>query len=92
MSEAVAAGRPISVVLVNYMRSGAPYTNHLTLEPLCLGPTSPGCVTHYVGTTTRASPCPEAASASFEPQLSARLESMGMGACTPPKVNDACGE
>ena len=79
------------MVLVNYTRNGAPFTNNLTLEPLCLGPTSPGRVTHYVGTLC-AIPCPEAATAHVEPQLSARFESMDMGARAPPKVNDACGE
>jgi len=75
ISEAVAAGLPIEVVLINYTKKGAPFTNQLTLEPLCLGPTSPGRITHYVG-TLRASTAPAALPS--EP-LSAPFECMGMG-------------
>ena len=46
----MAAGLPIEVVLINYTKKGAPFSNQLALEPLCLGPTSPGRITHYVGT------------------------------------------
>ena len=81
----MAAGLPITVVLINYTRLGAPFTNQLTLEPLCLGPDSPGCITHYVG-TLRASPCCE--TLSVEPQLSTRFECMDMGGCTPTKAGD----
>lgn len=59
LAAAVDAGLPFDIVLTNYTRAGAPFTNHLTLEPLCLGPSSPGTITHYVG-TLRASPCCEA--------------------------------
>ena len=81
----MAAGLPITVVLINYTRLGAPFTNQLTLEPLCLGPDSPGRITHYVG-TLRASPCCE--TLSVEPQLSTRFECMDMGGCTPTKAGD----
>merc|ERR1711957_778917 len=42
ISEAVAAGLPIEVVLINYTKKGAPFTNQLSLEPLsarfeCMG-------------------------------------------------------
>ena len=76
ISEAAAAGLPIEVVLINYTKKGAPFTNQLSLEPLCLGPTSPGRITHYVG-TLRASPAAPAALPS-EP-LSAHFQCMGMG-------------
>jgi len=76
ISEAAAAGLPIEVVLINYTKKGAPFTNQLSLEPLCLGPTSPGRITHYVG-TLRASPAAPAAVPS-EP-LSAHFQCMGMG-------------
>ena len=87
---AVAAGLPIKVVLINYTRMGTPFTNYLTLEPLCLGPTSPS-PTHYVGTLC-ASPCYEAVGALT--RLSARFECMSVVAALPrPKANDAaCGE
>ena len=73
VASAIAAGLPYNGVLINYTRSGTPFTNHLTLEPLCLGPESPGSITHYVG-TLRASPYDEPLS----PQtiLSARLDGM----------------
>ena len=88
ISEAVAAGLPIKVVLINYTRMGVPFTNYLTLEPLCLGPLSPG-PTHYVGTLC-ASPCHEAPSALT--RLSAHFGCMSMGAHASAKANDACGE
>ena len=78
ISEAVAAGLPIEVVLINYTKKGSPFTNQLTLEPLCLGPTSPGRITHYVGTVraSSADPAPQPS----EPLLSASFECMGVGA------------
>lgn len=89
IGEAVAAGLPITVVLINYTRLGAPFTNQLTLEPLCLGPDSPGRITHYVG-TLRASPCCE--TLPVEPQLSTRFECMDMRGCTPTKEGDLSSE
>ena len=77
ISEAVAAGLPIEVVLINYTRKGAPFSNQLALEPLCLGPTSPGRITHYVG-TLRARPMAPRVQLTSEP-LSAHFECMGMG-------------
>ena len=83
----MAAGLPIKVVLINYTRMGVPFTNYLTLEPLCLGgPTSPG-PTHYKG-TLRARPCPEAAGTLA--RLSEPFEGMSMGASPPAEENDAC--
>lgn len=77
ISKAVAAGLPIEVVLINYTRKGAPFNNQLALEPLCLGPTSPGRITHYVG-TLRARPMAPRVQLTSEP-LSAHFERMGMG-------------
>ena len=77
MGSAIAAGLPFTCVLINYTRAGIPFTNHLTLEPLCLGPVSPGPITHYVG-TLRPSPCSEAPSR--EPQLTARFDGLSMNA------------
>ena len=77
MGSAIAAGLPFTCVLINYTRAGIPFTNHLTLEPLCLGPISPGPITHYVG-TLRPSPCSEAPSR--EPQLTARFDGLSMNA------------
>ena len=73
----MAAGLPIEVVLINYTRKGAPFNNQLALEPLCLGPTSPGRITHYVG-TLRARPIAPRVQLPSEP-LSAHFECMGMG-------------
>jgi hypothetical protein len=75
ISEAVAAGLPIEVVLINYTKKGAPFTSQLTLEPLCLGPTSPGRITHYVGTLSASTALAALAS---EP-LSAHFECLGLG-------------
>jgi len=91
ISEAVAAGLPIEVVLINYTKKGAPFTNQLSLEPLCLGPTSPGRITHYVG-TLHASHCPPELAALPSEPLSARFECMGMGAQATARTPETCGE
>lgn len=80
ISEAVAAGLPIEVELINYTKKGAPFTNQLTLEPLCLGPTSPGRITHYVGTLRATMAVPAALPLQRSERLSAHFECMGMGA------------
>ena len=75
----MAAGLPIEVVLINYTKKGAPFTNQLTLEPLCLGPTSPGRITHYVGTLRARMAVPAALPLQRSERLSAHFECMGMG-------------
>ena len=92
VASAIVAGLPFDGVLINYTRAGIPFTNHLTLEPLCLGPASPGRITHYVG-TLRASPCCEAPS--HEPNahaVEARQElRMDVGMDAPAAIqNGAC--
>lgn len=75
----MAAGLPIEVELINYTKKGAPFTNQLTLEPLCLGPTSPGRITHYVGTLRARMAVPAALPLQRSERLSAHFECMGMG-------------